>query len=75
MLKLLRAKATTAGILGGSKPWTVVWVLLIGAKVLRRLTADKPEIVFSATLEPGQAFVVSARDREPVVYGGNPSSS
>lgn len=70
MLKLLRARATARGLLGGSKPWTIVWTVLLAARLIRRLTKDKPEVVFSSKLEPGQAFVISTRDREPVVYGG-----
>lgn len=74
MLKLLRARALARGLLGGSRPWTVLWAVFMGVKLLRRLTRDQPDVVFSSTLEPGQAFIISNRDREPRVYGGPAAS-
>lgn len=62
-------QAQLRGLFGGSRPWTVLWVLLFSRKVLRRLLGSKPEVVYSETLEPGQALVISNKDREPRIIG------
>jgi hypothetical protein len=66
---VLRKKALVRGPLGGSRNWTVLWAVLTGARLLRRLAQDKPDIVFRQVLEPGEAFVIRAGD-EPVTVAG-----
>ena len=63
-------QAQLRGLLGGSKPWTMLWVLLTVRRLLKRVFDDAPEIVYSERLEPGQSLVISAQDREPKVIGG-----
>jgi hypothetical protein len=55
------------GVFGGSRPWLVLWLVLAGLRVLRRITRDEPELVFSETLDPGQSLVISAQDRSSKV--------
>ena len=62
-------QAQVRGLLGGSRPWTVLWVVLVTRRVLRRLLGSKPEIVYSETLEAGQTLVISSKDREPRIIG------
>jgi hypothetical protein len=67
---LLYRQAQLRGLLGGSRPWMILWVVLAGRRLLRRLTTDAPEIVYSEELADGQTIVVSAGEREPRVLGG-----
>ncbi|MGH9182429.1 MAG: hypothetical protein ACRDZ9_01165 [Acidimicrobiales bacterium] len=60
MLRRLHRSSLVKGPLGGSRGWTAVWVLLLGARLLRRLAAREPEVAFSETLRPGQTLVISA---------------
>jgi hypothetical protein len=66
----LYRRALRNGLLGGSRPWLYVWVGLAGFKLLRRLSRNQPEIVYSERLEPGQRLVITAGEREPRVIGG-----
>jgi hypothetical protein len=68
-MRFLFRRGLLKGVFGGSTPWTVLWVLIAGVRILRRLLRDKPEVVYSERLEPGQALVISAKDREPKVIG------
>lgn len=62
-------QAQIRGLLGGSRPWTMLWVVLVARRVLRRLTRDEPEILYSEELRDGEAVVLSAKRREPRVIG------
>ena len=62
-------QAQVRGLLGGSRPWTILWVVLVTRRVLRRLLGNKPEVVYSETLEAGQTLVISSKDREPRIIG------
>lgn len=56
-------KAVTDGFLGGSRFWTVVGTLGLAMKVLKRVTRDEPEVVYSERLSPGEAILIS-HDRQ-----------
>ena len=71
MLTYLRRRATIAGPLGGSHRWTIVWAVLVAARLLRRFTRSKPEILLTETVRPGEALLISGVDREPRVLGGS----
>ncbi|HUF32561.1 MAG TPA: hypothetical protein VMN58_05040 [Acidimicrobiales bacterium] len=66
---VLRKKAMARGLFEGSKAWVVVWVVLVGAKLLRKL--DKPVVVFRQELEPGGAFLIRNGDRRVTIVGGS----
>jgi hypothetical protein len=70
MLRYLYRRAQLKGLFGGSRGWTVLWAVMLATRLLRRLTRDKPEILYSEELVPGEALVISSRDREPRIYGG-----
>jgi hypothetical protein len=62
-------QAQVRGLLGGSRPWTLLWLLLLTRRILRRLLAGKPDVVYSEKLEPGQTLIISSKDREPRIIG------
>jgi len=64
---LLYRQAQLRGLLGGSRPWMILWSVLAMRRLMKRLLGDKPEVLDTFVLEPGQAIVVSNRDREPRV--------
>ena len=68
MPRYLYRRAQVKGLLGGSRAWTMVWVVLFGTKVIRRVLRDKPEIVYSEPLVEGETLVISANDRQPRVF-------
>jgi hypothetical protein len=67
---LLYRQAQVRGLLGGSRPWTILWAVLAVRRLLKRLMRDEPEIVYSEELRPGEAIVISGKDREPRILGG-----
>jgi hypothetical protein len=58
VLSYLRRRAQLKGVVGGSKGWTVVWAILIGGRVLRRLTSDEEKVVYRRKLRPGESLVI-----------------
>jgi hypothetical protein len=69
VLNYLRRRAQLKGVIGGSRGWTVLWAVLMGARFLRRLTRDEPKVVFTRKLRPGEALVI--RSEKP---GAEPAS-
>lgn len=63
-------QAQVRGLLGGSRPWTYLWLFLVAKRILRRLTRHEPEVVYRSELQRGETIVVSSADREPRVIGG-----
>jgi len=70
MFTVLRRRATLKGPFGGSRGWTALWAVLVGARLLKRLTSHKPEILLTETIHPGETLVISGIDREPRIIGG-----
>jgi len=68
-MRFLLRRGLVKGVLGGSRPWLVVWVALFGLRILRRLLRDEPEVVYSERLEAGETLLISASGREPKVIG------
>ena len=68
MLTYLRRRAQMKGVVGGSRAWTIVWAVLIGGRLLRRITSDEEKVVFRRKLQPGEALVI--RSEKP---GAGPS--
>ena len=59
LARLLLPRALRKGFLGDSQLWTIVGSLVVAMRVLRRITADKPEVAYCERLEPGQTLVIS----------------
>ncbi len=65
MLNYLRRRAQFKGVVGGDRSWTILWAVLMGGRLLRRATTDKPEVVFTRKLRPGEAVVIRSEGQEP----------
>ena len=61
---ILRRRALRRGPLGGSRGWTYLWAVLFAARLLKRLTAGKEEILLTEELEPGQTLIISGGRRD-----------
>jgi len=47
------------GLIGGSKPWLILGAVAGGVRLLGRMAAREPEVVYCEKLEPGQRVVIS----------------
>jgi hypothetical protein len=65
VLNYLRRRAQFKGVVGGSRGWTILWAVLMGGRLLRRVTSDAPEVVFSRELRAGEALVIRSEHPEP----------
>jgi hypothetical protein len=59
----LAVRSFRRGVMGGSRPWLVVWTVLLAAKVIKRLSRNEPEILMCEELQPGQTFVIRKGER------------
>lgn len=66
----LYRQAQVRGLLGGSRPWTILWGVLLAKRLLGRLLRDEPEIVYSEELAPGETLIISGEGRDPRILGG-----
>lgn len=51
------------GLMGGSRSWLVIWVVVAGTRLVRRFIAGKEEVIYSGELEEGGTLVVSTSQR------------
>jgi hypothetical protein len=58
MLKYLYRAGQMKGLLGGSRPWTIVWALLFGSRMLKKAARRESEVVHCTVLEPGDGLVI-----------------
>lgn len=72
MWRYLYRRAQVQGLLGRSRSWRVVWAVLFGGRLLRRVAAPKPDVVYSEVLSPDQVLVISHEDAE---VGGRASGT
>ena len=61
---ILRRRALRRGPLGGSRGWTYLWAVLFAARLVKRLTAGKEELLLREEIEPGQTLVISGGRRD-----------
>jgi len=64
MLRLLTLQALRRGVLGGSKPWLVVGVAVVGFRIARVAVVGRSERIFRHEVQPGETLRLVAR-REP----------
>lgn len=64
MLRYLYRAGQMKGLLGGSRPWTIIWALLFGARMLKKAIGRESEVVHSTVLEPGDGLVIR-HERRP----------
>jgi hypothetical protein len=58
VLRSLTRIGLRRGLLSGSRPWTVLFVVAGGLRLLQRIAEGK-EIVFREQLEPGTTLVIT----------------
>jgi hypothetical protein len=63
--------ARRRGLLGGSRPWTAVWALILAVRVARRFLRPKPEILYSVPIAPGESVLVTGLP--PAAEAGRPA--
>ena len=63
----LYRRAQVKGLLGGSRPWTVLWGVLFARRLWKRFLKDEPEILYRTELKSGETLVISGKEREPRV--------
>jgi hypothetical protein len=66
----LYRRAQAKGLLGGNRTWSMLWAVLFGLRILRRMTRDKPEILLRETLDPGETLIISSGEKPVRVLGG-----
>ena len=64
--RYVRLQATTKGLLGGSRFWTVVWVVSATVGLAKRFLGDKPEIIYRTELRDRDSLVISSSPEAPV---------
>lgn len=57
--RFLLRRSYLRGFVGGSRFWTVVGTFGLAVRLLRKLTRDEPEVVYSEALGPGQSLLIS----------------
>lgn len=68
MLRYLYRRSVARGLLGGSRPWRLLWGFLLASRVLRKVTSSEAEVVHAEALAPGQTLIIS-HDPEPEIRG------
>lgn len=63
MAGYVRRTAVARGVLGESRFWLVVAILIYGRRLIRRFLGDTPKVVFSHELRPGETLLIS-HDRD-----------
>jgi hypothetical protein len=69
VIGFLLRRGVAKGLLGGSRPWLIVWLVLFGVRILRKITGSAPEVVYSERLEEGETLVISSKERSPKIIG------
>ena len=59
MLRYLRQRSLAAGLLGDSKLWFRIGVVVWSYSFLKRLASKREKTVYAAELEAGQTLVIS----------------
>jgi hypothetical protein len=65
VIAFLRRRGMLKGVLGGNRFWTAIWVATALTGVIRRFAGDKPDVVYSEELQPGDALVIKAEALPP----------
>lgn len=70
MLAALTRLAFRKGLLGGSRPWMAVGGAALALRLLKKMAARQPEVVYCEELQPGQTLTISHRDKTFAVLDG-----
>jgi hypothetical protein len=63
--RFVRTAAFYRGVLGGSRPWQGVFVLLMLGRLRRRFSGKEPVLVTREALLPGERVQISALGQRP----------
>ena len=63
MAAALRRVGFRKGVLGGNRALLVVWMVLTGIKLLKRLGGHEEQVVFSEELKPGEKLLIAHEPR------------
>jgi hypothetical protein len=58
--RLIRTRATSKGLFGGSRGWMAIWVMLTGRKFVGKYIGKDAQIVSLERLKPGESMTLSA---------------
>ena len=59
MLRSLMRLGVVRGLLGGNRGWMALGAVAGGLRMLGKLAAKEPKVVFSEQLDPGQTLVIT----------------
>jgi hypothetical protein len=65
----VRRTAIAKGVLGGSRFWMLVAVIIYTRKLVRRFMGNAPAVVYSEELRPGQSLLISHERDAAIVEG------
>lgn len=57
--RFLLRRSFLKGFVEGSRFWTLLGSAGLAVRVLRKITRDEPEVVYSEPLRPGQSLLIS----------------
>ena len=60
LARFLRYGALHKGLLGGSRGWQVVFFVMFGGRMMRKLSGKVPEIVATEKIQPGHLLQLEA---------------
>lgn len=63
MAAVLRRAGFRKGVLGGNRAFLVVWLVLTGIKLMKHLTGDEKQVVYSEELRPGEKLLITHEPR------------
>ena len=66
MLRWLLRIGVSRGFLGGSRAWTIVGVVALAARAVKKIGGGEPKVVYTRRLGPGESLLIS-HDRQPRV--------
>ena len=70
MLTLLQRFAGARAVLGRSRRWTQLWLLVVVLRRLRRMRKGRPQVAFSYEIRPGDTLLIAGDGPEPRIVGG-----
>ena len=59
-VRLAQTRGFYRGVVGGSGGWAVVYFVIVGAQVVRKVFGKHPEVAAIERLEPGQFIRIAA---------------
>jgi len=64
LVKNLRGRGLSKGVLGGNRRWLTVWAVIFTAQTVRKVMKPKP-VVERLTLKPGESVLITDLGASP----------